>query len=237
LQILRSHIQNGKILEIGAGAGYFLDEAKKIGFDPYAIEFNPIQSKFIRDELKIPCEECPVSTKIFNGTKFDVVYHCDVTSHFYDPIDTFKEINAVTKPGGILFFETGNLGEVSIEKLHTIEKFQYPDHLFFYSVNNISTLLNMCGFEIVGINRYSIVPQLAYIRYSNSIKKTLKRYFGKRAIPRNDNSETTQATPIRSKGLFNKIDEFVSYYIRYSIGKVLNKKDHPQTVLIVARKK
>ena len=59
LAIMRSFVTRGTILEVGAGAGYFLDEARKCGFEPYGIELNPIQATFIRDSLRIPCEIVP----------------------------------------------------------------------------------------------------------------------------------------------------------------------------------
>lgn len=39
LKIIKKYV-SGKMLEIGAGTGYFLDEAINQGFDVYGIEFN-----------------------------------------------------------------------------------------------------------------------------------------------------------------------------------------------------
>ena len=48
LGILGKFAPQGSLLEIGAGAGYFLAEARKRGYDPYAIEFNSAQAEFSR---------------------------------------------------------------------------------------------------------------------------------------------------------------------------------------------
>ena len=79
LRIINAFSKSGALLEIGPGAGFFLDEARQIGFNPYGLEFNPIQANFMRNKLSISCEESPLSTSVFGGLKFDVIYHCDVT--------------------------------------------------------------------------------------------------------------------------------------------------------------
>jgi 2-polyprenyl-3-methyl-5-hydroxy-6-metoxy-1,4-benzoquinol methylase len=92
LRIITSYVKDGALLEIGAGAGYFLDEARKIGFEPYGIEFNPIQATFIKNKLGIYCEETTLTGSLFNGRNFDVVYHCDVISHLFDSFKDFRNI-------------------------------------------------------------------------------------------------------------------------------------------------
>ena len=166
LKIISSVTEGGKLLEVGAGAGYFLDEARSAGFEPYGLEFNPVQANFVRNELNIPCEESSLDHSVFAGKKFDVVYHCDVISHLFDPIADFKQMNQRMKADSILVFETGNLGEVDPKYFDDIDCFQYPDHLFFFSTENLVTLLKQTGFELVNIHRYSISPQL-------TTKKTL----------------------------------------------------------------
>lgn len=130
LSLLKRFIKKGKILEIGSGAGYFLDEARAVGFEPYGLELNPDQALFMQEKLNIPCEQKPLSKKSFAGNCFDVVYHSDVISHFHDPIQEFHTIHDLLVPGGHLMFETGNLGDVDARYYSLFSSFQYPDHLF-----------------------------------------------------------------------------------------------------------
>ena len=141
------------MLEIGAGAGYFLDEARNEGFKVYGIEFNDIQAEFMRSKFGIYCEESPLDVSLFDGMKFDIIYHCDVLSHFYDPVSEFRKINDKLKKNGIVVFETGNFGDVKKEYYRFVIKFQYPDHLFFFSEKNFKELLGRTGFEFIKIYR------------------------------------------------------------------------------------
>lgn len=245
LKLIRSFCVDGSVLEVGAGAGYFLDEARKVGFDPCGIEFNPAQASFIRNELHIPCEEAPLNSSLFNAKKFNLVYHSDVVSHFADPIADFRKMHEMMNDDGIMVFETGNLGEVDETYFSSFQRFQYPDHLFFFNTKNIKCLLERTDFQLLRIFRYSILPQLTAIRISSGIKRALGRKpsgnvvrderssartsneKGRGGVPKLANSEP------RRKG---SVGNLVNYWLRYKVGKVAPKARRPQTMLIVAKK-
>lgn len=110
LELIKEYLPQGSLLEIGSGGGYFLDESRLAGFEPFGIELNLHQAKFIKEQLKIPVETNPFSESSFPGIYFDIICHFDVISHFYDPISEFKKFNKRLRDRGILFFETGNGG-------------------------------------------------------------------------------------------------------------------------------
>ncbi len=249
LRIIRSVVKSGALLEIGAGAGYFLDEARKMGLDPYGLEFNPVQANFIRNKLNIPCEESPLSTSVFKGKKFDVVYHCDVISHFFDPISDFRKINEIMKDDAFLIFETGNLGEVDQSYFKYIQRFQYPDHLFFFSTDNLIDLLEKTDFQLIKIYKYSILPQLVAIKalsgVKNSIKKQVLKYSVKETHPSIEssvgnlsgfNSESFKTNFIVKKSIKN-VYQYFNYVLRYKIGRIAPKAHRTQTVIVVAKKR
>lgn len=245
LKIVTSFVKSGTLLEIGAGAGYFLDEARKIGFNPYGIELNPIQANYIRAKLEIPCEESPLTTSVFEGKKFDVVYHCDVISHFFDPISEFRKINERMKKGSFLVFETGNLGEVNQKYFKHFQRFQYPDHLFFFSADNLRDLLEKTGFEFLKIYRYSILPELMVIK-AFAKTKDLALKFNKRGRYSNNSSREKNLTGdvlqsphknSNAKKVMRIGWNYFNYIVRYKIGYIIPKTHMPQTIVVVARKK
>jgi len=248
LKFITSYAKKGSILEIGAGAGYFLDEAKKLGFDPYGIEFNSVQAQFIRDQLNIPCEESPVSASVFKGIQFDVVYHCDVISHFFDPFSEFKNIHQKMKKGGILIFETGNLGEVKQKYFKYFDRFQYPDHLFFFSRDNLIELLEKTGFEFIKIYRYSILPQLIALNTYSIVRNYIKNCIAKYKQPENRSDDSTDTKNLSGntfqtgisdsilKKSFRFLYSYSEYLLRYKIGYLAPKIQRPQTLIIIARK-
>ena len=248
LKIFRSVIKSGALLEIGAGAGYFLDEARKTGFNPHGLEFNPIQANHIRNELNIPCEESPLNTSVFKGKQFDIVYHCDVISHLFDPISDFRKMNEIMKDDSFLIFETGNGGEIDQMYFKYFQRFQYPDHLFFFSSENLIDLLDKTGFDLIKIYKCSILPQLVAIKALSWIKNSIKRYVLKSNEKEEDLSEgsrivTGPATNSQSlnfksfiKKSVRKLFQYFNYVLRYKVGRITPKSHRPQTVIVVAKK-
>lgn len=229
LKLIRALVKSGDLLEIGAGAGYFLDEARKSGFTTFGLELNPGLAKFIRDQLHIPCEESLLPTPVFGGRKFDVVYHCDVISHFYDPISEFENIAQILNPEGFLIFETGNIAEVDPGFFKHYDLFQYPEHLFFFGENNLKDLLTRTGFQLQKLFRFSILTEMKYrARLERIYKKKFHSLPGK-VIGRIRNLIYLQSS--------QKALTYLNYLLRYPFGAAAVKARTPQTMIVMAQKK
>lgn len=236
LSLIQQYVQGGALLEIGAGAGYFLNEAKAAGFDVYGIELNRTQTDFIRHELGIPCEDQPLTDRSFGEKRFDLIYHSDVISHFHDPVGELQTISRRLKPGGLMIYETGNLSDVAPKYFGAYIRFQYPDHLFFFGESNSRQLLRLTGYELVAIHRYSILPHLLLSKLMNSL----------RSSRRSLNASTGDAKPggvtqnrHQNKALrewTRRAWQYGMYLLRYRAGSVLPRRGRPQTMIFVARK-
>ena len=204
----------------------------------------------MRNDLKIPCEESSLDASIFAGKKFDVVYHCDTIGHLFDPIADFKKINQVMNDDAFLVFETGNLGDVDRSYFKHIKRFQYPEHLFFFSTDNLVELLAFADFQLVKIYRYSILPQLlaqkAFLRIINSLKQLISNRKQTTNLANSSKTVNLSSTNLSSfkkppksvikKSLSNSYKYF-NYLLRYQIGAIVPKAERPQTVIVVAKKK
>ena len=235
LRAVRRHAAEGRFLEIGAGNGNVLAEARSAGFDVYGVELNPIQAEFINDRLDITCAAS--IEDIRGGTQnraFDIVYHSDVLSHFFDPVAEFRRIHELLRPGGRHVFETGNLGDVERRYFRLFHRFQLPDHLFFFSDRNIDALLEESGFERIATHRYSLVPQLALTSW---LRRLRARVRGQAPATRNDSAQVP-AVPASTgnHSVLWTVFEHLVFILRYKIGAMAPKRGRPQTVIVIARK-
>ena len=166
------------MLEMGMGAGYFLDEAKKEGFEVYGIDLNKTQVDFVRAKFGIPCEESPIDVSLFGGKKFDIIYFSNVIAHLYDPISDFQKINDMLLKNGIIVFETANIADVEEKYLRIITSFDYPDHVFYFGERSIKELLERTGFDFIKMYRYPLLPQFAFGKMLSKMLKPLKDFIG-----------------------------------------------------------
>jgi SAM-dependent methyltransferase len=219
LRILRKYVSRGRLLEIGAGAGFFLDEARGAGYGVAGIDLNKVQADKIAQN-GIECDTRPLA-EAFPDESFDIIYHCDVTSHFYNPIEEFSIMANRLKPGGILMFETGNFGDVDRKWYRRIPSFQYPDHLFFLSAGNVPTLLSRSGFEL-----------LRTYRFSRGLEMRLTRQSGGQ-VPVNGAPRPAHTSKVSAK---HQVKSVVRYLLTHEIGGIMPASSSPQTMIVVARK-
>ncbi|MGA3297075.1 MAG: class I SAM-dependent methyltransferase [Candidatus Bathyarchaeia archaeon] len=233
VRIIKTFLQKGSILELGSGTGEFLGEARREGFDVSGIELNPRLSRFINEELSIPCENRPLNSSSFDSKKFDMVYLCDVLSHYHDPLSEFRQINAKLRDGGFVVFETGNGGDIDPRYFRWFMSFQYPDHLFSFSVNNLLDLLSRTGFQPLRVYSFCILPELILWRALNYLMRS-------RAIRRAKGGGNALSARVVPQNALKRIGTLgcVRYLVRYKLGSLLHGMSKmPQTVIVVGRKR
>lgn len=234
LKLLLKYRTKGRLLEIGPGGGYFLDESRTKGFEPYGVELNIPQAKHIQERFGVPVETAPFSEHSFNRIPFDIICHFDVVSHFYEPISEFRTFNNRLKDGGLLFFETGNGGDLSQRWLKFIGRLQYPQHLFLFSEKNIEQLCIRTGFQIIRMYQYSIYPQLLMVKGFQWVRSGVKRFmFGKSSQALSGDLQEVPKLPTHRRLLKGGV--FLNFFLRYRIGGFLPRFG-PQTIIWIAKK-
>ena len=234
LAIVQKYKRGGSMLELGPGGGSFLTEARGLGYEPYAIELNPIEAEWINRNLEIVCETEPLDPNSFDGKQFDVIYHRDVLSHLSDPIGLFSEINRALKRDGILVFETGNIADVSAKYMKYFSQFSYPDHLFFFGEKSLMMLLQRAGFKLVKIYRKNILPELLLQKLLWQFKDRLKD----RSVidkMKQDKQVNTAAVGMTFKRRLRLWYRYSRHYL-VKLGKLLPKTHRPLKLIVVASK-
>ena len=148
LEKFESKRKLNRLLDIGCGDGYFLDAAKKRGWEVYGIEFmdNAVelcQSKGIVMH-KGTLQTYPLEIQ------FDVITSFEVLEHINDGKNHVQKIYELLRSGGLFYFTTPNFNSLTRKliggKWMVIE---YPEHLTYYTSRTIKNLLLASGFRKV----------------------------------------------------------------------------------------
>lgn len=165
------------LCDVGSGLGYFLDEARKSGYDTVGIEPSKRLADYAATHLKITPYVGELKKYIdTKHAKFDIVTCIHVIEHVDNPKEFISLLLQLVKPGGILYIETPN----SDSHLLYVEKEQYtflipPEHLWLLSRHSIKKILpKNTSIEYVNTYSYSehfmgIIKQI--IKRKNSIKQ------------------------------------------------------------------
>lgn len=138
------------IVDVGAGAGMFLEECRALRFGKAwrAVEPNEILARTCRDKgFETFAGFAADAAKTWSADA-DLVASFEVIEHLIDPAAFLREITALVQPGGILLL-TGVCGTgFDILTLGTRANAVFPPHhLTFLSHQGVSSLLKRCGLE------------------------------------------------------------------------------------------
>ncbi|MGI8715007.1 MAG: class I SAM-dependent methyltransferase [Solirubrobacteraceae bacterium] len=237
-RLIRRYAPGGALLEIGPGRGTFLAAARREGFDVHGVELNPTQASFIRDRLGIACAESLDGASELGPGRFDLIYHRDVLSHFYDPHAEMGRLRDLLKPGGLHIFETGNLADVDHRYLKLIKAFQYPDHLFFYGGRSLAKLLDQTGFAHEHTHRWSMLPE-------RWIRSQLNQIMARRASTHSDEAQSTAEVVrpaagsgrVGAEGIARQALDSFYLALQLTAGRIPVSERVPQTLIVIARKR
>lgn len=143
-KLLNLNPRGSKLLDIGSGYGYFLDEASKIGLDTEGIEpSSSLTSDSINQLIKSLHNTTFEKFFLINqGLKYDFITIIHVIEHMPNPKRIIQMACRLLAPGGILYIETPNLDS----HLYRAEQNNYtfltpPDHLWIFSKNSFKKMM------------------------------------------------------------------------------------------------
>ncbi|MCM1990672.1 class I SAM-dependent methyltransferase [Oceanirhabdus seepicola] len=145
--------KKGDLLEIGAGTGEFLHLAKEAGWNVTGIDPVENSCKYAHAKFNLNIINDIWRPDLFESNKlFDVIVIWHVLEHIPNPIDFISQISRLLTPKGLLFICIPN-NKSFTNKLgkHNSPLYTESDHLFHYSKNNLSTLIEKVNLDVVSI--------------------------------------------------------------------------------------
>jgi SAM-dependent methyltransferase len=149
----------GRLLDLGAGFGSFVNAARDRGWDAIGVE--PSATGARRAKNQFP------NIEIIHGAledvpadlTFDVITMWDVVEHLDDPMDLLRQAGGRLRPGGLLVVETGNY-ESAERSQAGLDWWGYlSDHRWCLNPPALSRMLRDCGFSDVSVAPRCMRPQ------------------------------------------------------------------------------
>ncbi len=173
LQKIKSSNKNKKILDFGTGYGFFLNDAKKLGWDCYASELN-------KDCLKILKKK---KINIDNDLKknfYDAITLWLVLEHIPYPNELFRKIYNSLKKNGKVLINVPNINSLSATFLRDkCTMFSGEQHINFFSKETIKKFLTKNNFKVLSTE--TIISDAGEIKnflsYNNNLTDVSKKLY------------------------------------------------------------
>ena len=155
----------GRLLDVGAAAGFFVDEAIRAGWDAEGIDIAPHVVDWGRRELDVPLRVGGI-TAVEAPVAFKVVTMWDYIEHSLDPAGELAKSNELLVDDGLVALSTGDLESLAARLSRSRWHLLTPrHHNFFFSANTLVRLLGRSGFDVVWLGHPGARYSLAHLTY------------------------------------------------------------------------
>jgi 2-polyprenyl-3-methyl-5-hydroxy-6-metoxy-1,4-benzoquinol methylase len=155
----------GRLLDVGAAAGFFVAEAVHAGWEAEGIDIASHVVDWGRRELGVPLRVSEVSAVEERGA-FAVVTMWDYIEHSLDPAGELATSNELLAPDGVVALSTGDIDSVAARLSRSRWHLLTPrHHNFFFSARTLVRLLERSGFEVAWLGHPGSRYSLAHLAY------------------------------------------------------------------------
>jgi SAM-dependent methyltransferase len=147
VSLLRRHLPEGRVLDVGSAAGGFLVAARD-HYEAEGVEPDPGTSERARAAGLAVTTGTLESLDAPLGS-FDAITMFHVVEHLDSPRAALSRTRELLRPGGVLVVETPTVDCLWFRVAPSRWRQLIPDHYWFFSQTTLSELLRQCGFEPV----------------------------------------------------------------------------------------
>jgi len=168
LNAVRERCSGGRLLEIGAAYGFFMDLAREC-FDTIGFEVNPEAVRHARERLGLDVRSSDFLTATADsiGGRVDVTVMWDVIEHLDRPEHFLAHVADLSKAGAHLYITTGDIGSLPARvRGRKWRMIHPPSHLHYFSRATLTRLLENTGFEVIDVRSVGVARSLRQILYS-----------------------------------------------------------------------
>ena len=144
-------VRQGRVLDVGCAAGFFLGVMRDRGWDTTGIEISRPMVEYARDSLGLPSvHRGDILTVDLPPGRFDVITFWDVIEHLEDPAAHLARARELLHRNGILVIETQNVASLFARLLgRKWQHYKHSEHLYHFHPESLDRLLARAGFEVV----------------------------------------------------------------------------------------
>jgi SAM-dependent methyltransferase len=139
----------GKVLDVGCGAGGNLKTLQEQGWDPYGIEMSEVAATHARKLVTENIHSGTLESAPFSAKSFDLVLMSHSLEHLPSPLDALHRIHRLLKEDGLLVVSVPNLKSLEFKLFgpwwYPLDP---PRHFYHFERKSLTRVLAQAGFRI-----------------------------------------------------------------------------------------
>jgi hypothetical protein len=165
LSLLARFAAPGKLLDVGAAAGFFVHEAIRAGWNAEGVDVAEHLVEWGRRELEAPLRHGGIAN-VEGASAYSAITMWDYIEHSLDPSGELGKSAELLEPGGLVALSTGDLDSAVARLTKSRWHLLTPrHHNFFFSERTLARLLDSRGFDVVWSGHPGARYSLAHLTY------------------------------------------------------------------------
>jgi SAM-dependent methyltransferase len=153
---IQAYHRTGKLLDIGCGVGHFIRTALSQGYEAEGVEFSEVAADLGRERWNLRIVTGDFLDKQFVPESFDIITMWQVLEHLRKPREVLLKIHSILKSNGVLVIAVPNFASIQAKLFRSRwYHLDVPRHLFHYSPESLTNILDKCNFQIDNIDHHS----------------------------------------------------------------------------------
>ena len=143
----------GKLLDVGCGAGAFLNRMQRLGWEVSGVEADTKAARIAQSVLKSnDIHVGQVEDSGFKEKSFDVITMSHVIEHLLEPIKTLTACHRILKPGGLLVITTPNSNSLGRRRFKELWRgWEPPRHIHIFNPRTLASIAIKAGYRVKSI--------------------------------------------------------------------------------------
>lgn len=152
-RLLAKYMSPGRVLDVGAAAGFLLDGLMAHGWTGEGLEPNATMCRHARDRSRHTMHVGTLETFTGRG-EFDLISMVQVLAHFTHPRRALETANRLTKFGGYWLIETWDFKSLTSRMFgKRWHEYSPPSVLHWFTPASVRVLAGSLGYEVVAQGR------------------------------------------------------------------------------------
>jgi 2-polyprenyl-3-methyl-5-hydroxy-6-metoxy-1,4-benzoquinol methylase len=185
LKELGSMAPGRRLLDIGCGAGGFLNFARSLGWSVSGIDGSQAAVQHALNAYRLDATVADLNRHELQPGDYDVIWSFHVIEHLSDPLHLIRSAAAALVPNGLIFIGTPFYSRARIRLHQLLYKigaahypfdFNLPDHISYFGMRTLRALCSTVGLEIVRTwfsGKRTLSELAAAARRSGGTRKTI----------------------------------------------------------------
>ena len=153
LAFLERFLAPGRLLDVGCAVGFFLDEARRRGWQVEGLDVSSFAVEYTRQRFGLTAHLGSFTEAELPAGAFDLVTMWDVIEHVPDPKAYVRRAAELLRAGGVIVLATPDVDSIParLAGRRWVGFKLSEEHIYYFSIKTLARMLDEAGFDVVNV--------------------------------------------------------------------------------------